>query len=77
MTKEIQKPQPRADVWSEFDRAFDEMRSRFLDAFGIQPFGTPLLAGGEVGGPVFRAARTDIEDTGTSYKIVAEIPGIP
>ncbi len=77
MTQEIQKKESRLEPWSDFDRLFDEMRQRFFDAWGLQPFGAPFLPleGREPG--FFRAARTDVSDTGTTYKIVAEIPGIP
>ncbi len=77
MTKEIQKRESRVDPWSDMDRAFDEMRQRLFDVWGIQPFGAPFppVEGREAA--YFRAARTDVSDTGTAYKIVAEIPGIP
>ncbi len=77
MTKAIQPKREEHDVWTELDRQLDAMRSRFFDAWGISPFGpfAPVTSAGEHG--VFRAARADVTDTGTSYKIVAEIPGIP
>ncbi len=65
-----------AEPWTDFDRMFDEMRSRFFDAFGVAPFGAFFPATHHAGG-VFRPARTDITDTGNAYKITAEIPGIP
>jgi HSP20 family protein len=73
MTKEIQQPSPYAETLSEFDRAFDQMRSTVFD-----PFGFPLFfawAEPDTGG--LRAARTDVRDTGTAFQVVAEIPGIP
>ena len=73
MTKEIQKAQSRTDLWTDLDRAFDQMRGHFLDAFGVAPFGPTVGDSGEL----FRPARLDIADVGSAYRIVAEIPGIP
>jgi HSP20 family protein len=47
------------------------MRRRFEESLGILPLGA---FESEVG---LRAPRMDVTDTGTSYKVVAEIPGIP
>ena len=71
MTSEIQKPESQANPWSDLDRAFDAMQRRFAESFGILPFG-PFESE-----PGFRAPRTDVTDTGPTYKVVAEIPGIP
>ena len=71
MTSEIQKPESQANPWSDLDRTFDAMQRRFAESFGILPFG-PFESE-----PGFRAPRTDVTDTGTAYKVVAEIPGIP
>lgn len=76
MTREIRKPESSFDLTTDIDRAFDDMRAGLLDAFGIAPFGRPLRIGGGEGG-LLRAARTDVEDTGGAYKIVADVPGIP
>jgi HSP20 family molecular chaperone IbpA len=73
MTKEIQKKERQPDVFGDIDRAFAVMSSRFFEPFG---FGLPTPAL-RSDGVLFRPARTDVEDTGTSYRIVAEIPGIP
>jgi HSP20 family protein len=73
MTKEIEKREPRVELWSDFDRAFHEMSARFLEPFGLAPFASPLVSDGAL----FRPARTDVADTGSSYRIVAEVPGIP
>jgi len=70
MTSEIQKPESQANPWSDLDRAFDAMQRRFAESFGILPFG-PFESE-----PGFRAPRTDVTDTGPTYKVVAEIPGI-
>jgi len=71
MTSEIQRRESVADPWTEIDRAFDSMRRRFAESFGIVPLGTFET---EVG---LRTPRTDVTDTGTAFKLVAEIPGIP
>jgi len=77
MTNEIQKRESLIDPWTDLDRAFDTMHQRFLDVWGISPFGAPFFPfeGGQA--DLFRTPRTDVTDTGTSYKVVAEIPGIP
>ena len=71
MTSEIEKRESPADPWSDFDRAFDAMQRRFAQSFGILPFG-PFETE-----PGLRAPRMDVTDTGTAYKVVAEVPGIP
>jgi len=71
MTSEIEKRESPADPWSDFDHAFDAMQRRFAQSFGILPFG-PFETE-----PGLRAPRMDVTDTGTAYKVVAEIPGIP
>jgi HSP20 family protein len=76
MTQEIQSSESRADTPVDLERAFDEMRAGFLDAFGIVPFG-PWSVGELRDGNFLRPARTDVSDTGKAYKIVAEVPGIP
>lgn len=77
MTKQIQKREPLNDSWTDLDRTLGEMRTRFFDAFGIQPFGVATVPVDSRALGFFRAARTDVTDTGKSYKIVAEVPGIP
>lgn len=77
MTKEIEKREPRAEVWSDFDHAFDEMRSRFFDTFGLAPFGLPFGPVAARDGTLWGRARMDVSDTGPAYRIVAEVPGIP
>jgi len=71
MTTEIEPRESQVDPWTEIDRAFDAMRRRFAESFGISPFS----AFEELG--TLRAPRTDVTDTGASYKVVAEIPGVP
>lgn len=77
MTKAIQPKREERDIWSELDRQLDALRSQFFGAYGLRPFGplVPVSAGDE--GGFLRAARADVTDTGRSYKIVAEVPGIP
>ncbi len=61
--------------WTEFDRAFEEMRSRFNDWFrGFADF--PEVSGDGSKAPL-RLARADIAETPNAYKIIAEVPGIP
>lgn len=71
MTSEIQKKETTTDPWTEIDRAFDAMARRFAESFGIAPFASFEH---ELG---VRAPRMDVTDTGSAYKVVAEIPGIP
>jgi HSP20 family protein len=71
MTTDVATREP-TDIWSQIDHAFDDLRYHFLDAFGSAPariFRTD--------GTAARAARVDVMDTGRSYKILAEVPGIP
>lgn len=73
MTKALAQTQNALDPWSDLDRLFGEMTERFFDPFG---FGAAAPASGS-DGAWLRPARTDVSDTGASYKIVAEVPGIP
>jgi len=78
MTTEIQKRENRIDPWTDFDRAFDEMREHLLNSFGYaSPLAGLAIPADAPANPVLRAARADVTDTGKSYRIVAEIPGIP
>lgn len=72
MTKAIQPRKEPTDAWSDLDRRLAELRSRFFEPFGEWPFGTT-----DEEGRLFRPARADVTDTGTGFKVVAEIPGIP
>jgi len=71
MTSEIQTKESPVEPWTDLDRAFDAVRRRFAEAFGISPFG---VFDGE---SALRSPRTDVTDAGKSYKLRAEIPGIP
>jgi len=73
MTKEIERKQPPSDLWTDLDRAFTEMSTRFFEPFGFAPAVPSVRSDGALFGP----ARTDVSDTGTAYRIVAEVPGIP
>ena len=63
-----------ADLWTDFDRLFDELHGQFFGGLG---FGYAPLAR-----PTFRAlngerlARTDVRDTGSAYQLSIEVPGI-
>jgi HSP20 family protein len=73
MTKELAKKDDRAGTWTDLDRVFNEMSSRLFEPFGFGPFAPSLRSDGAL----FRPARTDVADTGSAYRIVAEVPGIP
>ncbi|MCI4318703.1 MAG: Hsp20/alpha crystallin family protein [Thermoplasmata archaeon] len=59
---------------SDLDRLLESVRGRVFNALGLHPW---TFVEFDDGTPVLRAARADISDTGTAFKIVAEIPGIP
>ncbi len=73
MTKTLTKPQDPSDPWSDLDRAFHEMSTRFFEPIGLGGYALAVREDGTG----FRPARTDVSESGTAYKIVAEIPGIP
>ena len=77
MSKAIEKQERQVDPWTDFDRAFEAMHQRLLGAWGITPFGSPFGPIEPGSGGRLRAARTDVSDTGSAYKVVAEVPGIP
>jgi len=77
MTRELQKKETKSDPWTDIDRVFDEMRDRLTEAWDLRPFGTSFAPIERLDSGFFRAARTDVTDTGSAYKIVAEVPGIP
>ena len=72
MTTEIKQAAPTADPWADLDRALAETRAQFYSAFGLPSFGAA-----ESSGAYLRPARMDVLDTGTSFTVTAEIPGIP
>jgi HSP20 family protein len=66
------------DLRSGFDRMFDDLWERFTSSFGAHPFGTEWFGLVPTGESRFlRSAPADIVDTGKSYKVTAEVPGIP
>jgi HSP20 family protein len=74
MSGELQNPETQIDPWTDFDRVFDAVRSRVLGAWAPNA-ADPAFAPHD--GRLFRPARTDVSETGTAYKIVVEVPGIP
>jgi HSP20 family protein len=73
MTHEIEQKESAAERTSEVDRWYRDRRAGLWDVVADAPF-----VAGEFGfGSPIRAARTDVSDTGTAFKIVAEVPGIP
>jgi len=66
------------DLWSDWDTWFDGVRSRLFGADHDGPHVTwiapPTLF--RIGGPTIRSARADVTETGTAYRITAELPGI-
>jgi HSP20 family molecular chaperone IbpA len=63
------------DGWNEIDRAIEGLRTRLWDSFGLVPLGAKMPPADRSGG-YLRPMRTDVADLGTTYRIVAEIPGI-
>jgi HSP20 family protein len=72
MTKELANQESDADGWTDFDRAFRELSARLFEPWGLVAYAPSGRAGA-----LLRPARTDVTDTGTAYRIVAEVPGIP
>lgn len=77
MTKAIKPTNEPTDPWTELDRHLAQLRSRFFEPFGISPFGDLPAFPSPEEGRLFRTARADVTDTGTGFKVVAEVPGIP
>ncbi len=77
MAREIQKREHQVDPWTDLDRWFDNLRERFFENWDVAPFGHPFAPVETGEGTIFRAARTDVTDTGKSYRLTVEIPGIP
>ncbi len=77
MTQELQQRDQRGDPWTDLDRRFDEMRERFFGSAGFLPFGSLFVPNEATSGALRRAALTDVSDTGGSYRLTLEIPGIP
>jgi HSP20 family protein len=77
MTTELKKNESQTESGNDVEQLFDEMGRRFYEAFGIRPWGSLWTVESGPQRPVLRPARTDVTDSGTSYRVVAEIPGIP
>lgn len=77
MPREIQKREHRVDPWTDLDHWFDDLRERFFDNWDVAPFGRPFAPIETREGALYRAARADVTDTGKSYRLTVEIPGIP
>ena len=77
MPREIQKREHRVDPWTDIDRWFDDLRGRFFENWDLAPFAHPFAPAESREGALFRAARTDVTDTGKAYTLTVEIPGIP
>jgi len=77
MSSEIQEPESQSGPSTDIDRALDAMRHQCVDLWGIPLFGGSFLSAGTDPSTVYRAARTDVTDTGTAYRVVVEVPGIP
>ncbi len=75
MTNELLTKTSDNESGIDLDRMFDELGRRFDATFGLRPWTTFWGTAPEV--PTLRAARTDVTDTGTAFKIVAEVPGLP
>jgi len=70
MTNEIANPES-VYPWTEIDRAFDAVRRQLFEGFGPSALAAPWPAG------YLRTARTDVEETPTTYRLAVEVPGIP
>jgi HSP20 family protein len=77
MTNELQQGPSRDESPTDLDQVFDSLSRRFYDTFGVRPWGALWTVEASPKAPALRAARTDVTDTGKSFRIVAEIPGIP
>ena len=53
-------PRETTDTWSELDRLFDDLHSRFLGSWDSWPFGAAFVPfASEAGRPALRVARAD------------------
>ena len=75
MTELAQRPQHAADLaviydddWTAFDQMFDRLRHQFFSEWA--PLGLPARS-------AILPAPLDIEDTGDSFEIRADLPGFP
>ena len=78
MTAEIKKVETAADPWSDLDHALEQTRAQFFHAFGVEPFAAFVAPVDAPASPSYlRAPKIDVTDTGTAYRVVADVPGIP
>ncbi len=70
MTNEI-TTEENVYPWNEIDRAFEAVRRQVFGASGVP---SPALGSGS---GYLRTARTDIEETDSTYRLHLEVPGIP
>jgi HSP20 family protein len=76
MATETQNKTNPPESATELDVVLNDLGQRFYEAFGFRPWGSIWTAEPSAT-PALRPARTDVTDTGASFRIVAEIPGIP
>jgi HSP20 family protein len=60
----------------DFDQVFESLWNRAHTAFGLLPFEPTFLGLWSPTASVFRAAPTDVVDTGKAFQIKAEVPGL-
>ncbi len=70
-TKSLASPTESFDPFADWDRWFDSFLAPFGTAWGVA-----LSAPRSGGADGIRFARTDVTDTGASYRVTAELPGI-
>ena len=66
MTTELASIESDVLPWTDFDRAFENLRHAFFEPFGNFAPERSL-----------RAAPADVEETPSAYKLTIEVPGIP
>ncbi len=77
MTNEVKPAAARDETWTDLERVFDVLGRTVYETFGLWPFGGYWTGTVPAPRPALRAARTDVTDTGASFKIVADVPGVP
>ncbi len=66
MTTELAPIESDLLPWTDFGRAFESLSHAFFEPFALRAPERSL-----------RAARADVEETPTAYKLAVEVPGIP
>ncbi len=69
-------PPVATDPFAEMDRLFSEFRDDWLSTFW-PTLPTTFLGRPELSGGSFLPALADVEDSGKSYEIRVDIPGVP